>query len=357
MSQFITLDKKSSDFNRYLRGTFSKTQRALPVKSLNVNTEQESITFQIVELSDIKKPSFFTTWMKALRPRSFLMVLFPMFLIASKNIVDNTTIDPETLFLATLGVLFLFAAFNLRNDYVDHMKGFDRIDPQLGSRTIQAGWLTAESVRKVGNWFLFFTFLLAFPIFMAFPQVLYFVVLAAMISYLVLYRVHFSFKEVAGGELGILLLVGPLLTSGYEFSFTGVVRPETLVIGLIWGGMVLLPIHLRNLELIVSQSQAGLHNMVNYFGFDKGKRLIAYWWIFCFGGFVGYHYEYAGFFWCWFYTFFMGFVTILFLQDLSHLKSPAGSRMLALRNKGNYLLSFIMGLWVIEILWYLIYEF
>ncbi len=357
MSQFVTLEKKSPEFNKFLRGTFSKTQRALPVKSLNVNTDQESITFQVVDVSEIKKPSLLTVWMKAFRPRSFLMVLFPMFLIASKNIVDNTVIDPETLFLATMGVLFLFTAFNLRNDYVDHMKGFDRIDPQLGSRPIQAGWLTAESVRKAGHWFLFLSFLTAFPIFIAFPPVLFFVVLAALISYLVLFRVNFSFKEAAGGELGILILVGPLLTSGYELSFTGTVRTETLVIGIIWGCMVLLPIHLRNLELIVSQSQAGLHNMVNYFGFDKGKRLIGYWWIFCLGGFIGYHFEYAGDFFFWFYGLFMIFVTFLFLQDLSQLKSPAGSRMLALRNKGKYLLAFIMSLWVIEVLWYLVYEF
>ncbi len=357
MSHFVTLDKKSPGFNKYLRGTFSKTQRALPVKSLNVNTEQESVTFQIVDVSEIEKPSAFMIWVKAFRPRSFLIVLFPMFLIASKNIVDINVLDPETLFLATIGVLFLFTAFNLRNDYVDHMKGFDRIDPQLGSRPIQAGWLTAESVRKAGHWFLFLSFVLAFPIFIAFPHVLYFVLLAALISYLALYRVRFSFKEAAGGELGIFLLVGPLLTSGYEFSFTGTVRIETLVIGFIWGGMVLLPIHLRNLELIVSQSQAGLHNMVNYFGFDKGKRLIGYWWILCLGGFIGYHYEYAGAFWCWFYGLCMTFVSILFLQDLSHLKSPAGSRMLALRNKGKYLLAFVMGLWVIEIVWYLLYEF
>ena len=357
MSQFITLDKKTPELNRYLRGTFSKKDRALPVKSLNVNTEQESVTFQIIPLSEINRPSYFKIWMKALRPRSFLIVLFPMFLVATKNIVDNNVVDPVTLLLATFGVLFLFAAFKLRNDYVDHMKGFDRIDSQMGSRPIQAGWLTADSVRKVANWFLLFSFLLAFPIFIAFPPVIFFVLIAAIISYLVLYRVQFSFKEAAGGELGILLLVGPLLTSGYELSFAGQVRAETIAIGLIWGGMALLPIHLRNLEMIVTQSQAGMHNLVTYFGFDNSKRFIGFWWIFCLGGFIGYHYQYSGFFWFWFYSCFMIFVSLLFLQGISDLKSPAGSRMTALRSKGDYLLSFVMGLWVLEVLWYLLTEF
>ncbi len=356
-ASFRTLEKKAPEFESYLRGTFSKKERALPVKSLNVNTDQESVTFQIVPLSEIKRPSYFTIWMKAFRPRSFLMVLFPMFVVASKNIVDNVNIDSMTLILATLGVLFLYAAFNLRNDYVDHMKGFDRIDLQLGSRPIQAGWLTAETVRKVANLFIILSFILAFPIFIAVPPILLFVAIALLISYLVLFRLRVSFKEIAGGELGIFLLVGPLLTSGYELSFTGVIRPETVVIGLIWGGMALMPIHLRNLELIVSQSQAGLHNMVNYFGFDKAKRFIAYWWILCLGGFVGYHFEYSGFFWCWFYTCFMAFVSILFFQDLSFLQSPAGSRMLAVRKRGDYLLVFIMALWVVEMLGYLLYEF
>jgi 1,4-dihydroxy-2-naphthoate octaprenyltransferase len=355
-SSFITLGKNSPEFDSYLRGTFSKVARALPVESLNINTDQERVTFQIVPVKEIQKPGFFKIWLKVLRPRSFLMVLFPMFLIAAKNISDNTIEDSWTMLLSTLGVLFLFAAFTLRNDYVDHMKGFDRIDSELGSRPIQAGWVTAESVRRLASLCLFVSVFLAFPVFIAFPPVILFVGIAAVISYLTLYRVQFTFKEFAGGELGILLLVGPLLTSGYELSIAGEVRPESLVIGFIWGWMALLPIHLRNLSLILGQSQAGLSNLVTHFGFDKGKKFIYYWWLVSLVGFIAYHYFFAGFFWFWFYSGIMLFVSLPFTNQLFRLDSPVGSRMLTLRKVGTYLLNFVMALWVIETLWYIFYE-
>lgn len=351
MSDFITLDRKSPEFDSYLRGTFSKEKRALPIKSLNVNSEQESVTFQIVPLSEINRPHFIVVWLKALRVRSFLTVLFPMFLILSKNMIDDTIKDPWTLLLATLGVMVLFASVNLRNDFIDHMKGFDRIDGQLGSRPIQNGWITAESVRKLANRLLFLSILLAFPIIIAFPFSILFMALAGLVGYLMLYRLRFTFKELAGGEFGLMLLVGPLLACGYEISIAGLVRPDTLFLGFVWGWMALLPIHVRNLELIVSQSQAGVSNLVTYFGFDKGKKFIYYWWYLAVVFFIAYHFMYAGFYWFWFLSLLIVFLSIKFSHHLMALTSPVGSAMQSLRQKCSYLLNAVIFLWIFEITW------
>jgi 1,4-dihydroxy-2-naphthoate octaprenyltransferase len=352
--QYVTLDKKSPEFEAYLKGTFSTDKRALPVKSLNVNSSQETVTFEIVPLSEIQKPNFLVVWLKAIRIRSFLIVLFPMFLILAKNASDNSIKDPWTLLCSSLGVIILFAAVNLRNDYVDHVKGFDRIDEKLGSRPIQSGWLTADSVRKVANVFIFIAALLAFPVFIAFPQTLLFILLSAFIGYLTLYRLKFTFKEFAGGEFGILLLVGPLLACGYEMAISGTVRKETLLLGVLWGWLALLPVHLQNLELILTQSQAGVSNLITYLGFDKGKKFIHYWWFIGVVGFVAYHFYFSGFYWFWFLSLVIIFTSLRFANRLLNLQSPVGSQMKSIKAQGSYLLVFVIGLWIFEVLWILL---
>lgn len=354
MSQYLTLDKNSPEFEAHLRGTFSRDHRALPVKSLNINSEQEKVTFQILPISEIARPSWLTVWMKALRPRSFLTILFPMFFILSKNILDNSLQDVGSMIFATLGVIFLFSAFNLRNDFVDHMKGFDRVDALLGSRPIQAGWLSAESVRRVAQIFLILSLLMALPVFIVFPPILLFVVAASVIGYLTLYRIRFSFKEIMGGELGIFTLVGPLLACGYEFSLSRQVSTETVFFGCVWGWLSLFPIHLRNLESIVSQSQARLRNLVNRFGFDRGKKFINSWWLIGFAGLLLFHFVYDRPFWFGIFAVVIGYLTFQFAKKLFQLSSPMGSEVAQLRRRGAYLVDTVMIIWVLEILWNLV---
>lgn len=354
MSEFITLDRNSSDFETYLRGTFSKNQRALPVKSLNINSAQETVTFQVVPVSEIQRPFFIWVWLKALHIRSYVMVLFPMFLVATQNVDDHTVLDPWTFLAATLGVLFLFSAFNLRNDFLDHMKGFDRIDSMTSSHPIQKGWVTAESVRKLANWFLLAAVLCAFPVIIAFPLALLFVLITSMVSYFTLYRRKSSFKELAGSELGILLLVGPLLMSGYEIAMAGTVSTGTLWLGMLWGWMSLLTLHLQNLELILAHSQAGISTLMTRFGFDRGKKIIFAWWFIATAGFIGYHFFYEGFFWTWFYSSLLVVLSVNFSYKLLYLGSPMGSEMQTVRRQGGYLLYFVVSIWIFERIWSLL---
>lgn len=354
MSDFITLDRTSPDFEAYLRGTFSRDKRALPVKSLNVNTEHEKVTFQVLPVSMIQRPSSVIVWLKAVRIRSFLVVLFPLFLVLTKNLRSGAAIDPWTLLAATLGVLFLFAAVNLRNDFVDHMKGFDRIDTALRNRPIQSGWLTADCVRKVSHFLLVLAALSSVPVIFAFPKVLAFVAGVAALGYLTLFRLRKTFKERAGGEFGILILVGPLLMCGYELALTGRVQDETLLLGFVWGFIALFSVHLKNLSLIVTQSQARVANLVTYFGFDNGKKFIYYWWLAAIALYTGYHYLYSGLFWAVALSFVVTLSSWTFAVKLIKLSSPVGSEMEWLQKRGTSLVNIIIVLWVIGSLWKLI---
>ncbi|HWU44056.1 MAG TPA: hypothetical protein VN132_11480, partial [Bdellovibrio sp.] len=171
MSQLLTLSKSSPEFESYLLGTFARDQRALPVQSLNVNSASETVTFKIVSLQEVQRPSWIVVALKSLKVRSFLLLLVPMFLILTKNYEDRSIRDSWTTIISTIGLLFAFISANLRNDFMDHMKGVDRIFSDSGSRSIQKGWLTAMQVKKMSTLFLVLALFCSLPVIFAIPLV------------------------------------------------------------------------------------------------------------------------------------------------------------------------------------------
>ena len=354
MNDLITLDRSSPEFDSYLRGTFAADKRALPIQSLNVNTQQERVTFRIVPTKDIRRPNFLVVWLKAIKPRSFILVLFPMFLVLMKNYLDEQLKDPFVIIFAVMGVLALFAATNLRNDYSDHMKGIDRLNPNTGSRAIQDGWLTADQVRRAAWRLVWLAALCSLPILFVFPMTIFVLLITAIMGFGAIFQRRFTFKDIEGGEFFILFMQGPLLTCGFEMAITGAVRIEALWLGILWGAMALFPIHLRNMENIIVNSQAGLANMVSYLGFDRAKKFIHRWWLFSVAGFIFYHLNYGGFYFFWLYSLIIIFVSMRFSMKLGDLNSPAGSDMVKLRRRGVYVFLITVGLWTLENLWYIL---
>lgn len=351
MSEIVTLNKNSPEFEKYLLGTFSKKMRALPVQSLNVNTDQETVTFKIVSLSEIDRPLALLVWLKTIKPRNFLYILFPLFLVLSKNLIDRTIQDVWTLIFSTLGVIYLYISLSLRSDYLDHMKGIDRINPEMGSQSIQKGWLTASRVRFASTLFAIMAFLCSLPVFIAFPQILIFLLATFFIGIVAFFSPRWSFKEFVGGEILIFILGGPLLVTGYEVALAGSSRLETLMLGFVWGWLAAFPQHLKNLENIVSLSQARMNNFVCKLGFDKAKIMIHWWWLLGLIWFLVYHFLYAGFFWFWFYGFILIFISLRFALRLSQLESSLGSEMMEVRKRGHYLFLMLLSLWFIENMW------
>ena len=58
MRSLITVYRKDPSFISYIDGSFSKTHRAVPLRSLNVNSDLEQVTFELIEIGKILKPHF-----------------------------------------------------------------------------------------------------------------------------------------------------------------------------------------------------------------------------------------------------------------------------------------------------------
>ncbi|UOE99902.1 prenyltransferase [Bdellovibrio reynosensis] len=353
MSDLVTLSKNSPEFESYLLGTFAKDKRALPVKTLNANSASETVTFRVVPVTSIERPNLMTLVTQTFKVRSFLLVLLPLFLVLTKNIADQTFLEPITASIATIGVLLAFVAVNLRNDYMDHMKGVDRVLIESGSRAIQKGWVTAAQVKSQSSLLLTLAVASSLPIVFAFPSVAMLIASGLFAGLWAQFKKADSFKYQIGGELVLFLLLGPLLTVGYQLAMGAPYDQESFWLGCVWGWLVLFIVHLRNFVNLMPSAQAGFTNTVTWLGFDKARRLIAVWWLlFILFNFV-YHALFAGFYWGFYLSLVLLFVSINFIMKLKALSSPVGSDLKAVFRSGYYLFLIAIGLWIFECLWYL----
>lgn len=352
MSEVVTLSKSSPQFESYLLGTFSKDKRALPVRTLNANSSLETVTFEIKPLSEIERPSWPVILLYLLKVRAFILVLFPMYLLLVKNTADKTILDPFVVVLSTLGILFTYIAVNLRNDFTDHMKGLDRINPKAGSRVIQRGWMTAAQVRNWASFFVGLALLCAALVIFAFPVVVGVVIMTVLVGVWAQFLKKGSFKYHKGGEIFVFLLLGPLLTTGYHISIAGAWDLESLYLGIMWGWLVVFLQHIKNFEFIMINSQAGFHNTVTWLGFDKSKILLKVWWLVFLAMFICYHVRYAGDFWTWFLGATLAFSAFPFFIGINNLQSPVGSDLIRVRKRGYNLVLVTIFLWALENIWY-----
>ncbi len=353
MTDLVTLSKTSPEFESYLLGTFSSKKRALPVHTLNVNSASESVTFRLVPVDKINKPGTLHILVQTLKIRSFLLILTPLFLVMAKNIADGSLHDPFAALIATVGVLFAFIAVNLRNDYMDHMKGIDRIIQNSGSRAIQNGWVTAAQIKTCSSWFLGVALFLAVPLALAYPIMFFIFFLAVAVGLWAQFQKENSFKYQIGGELSLFLMFGPLLTVGFQLSMGAHFDKESLWIGCVWGWLVLFIVHLRNFSNIFSCGQAGFKNTVTWLGFDKSRRMLAIWWILFLVFNLSYHLIYAGLYWGFYLALALFIISANFILKLKNISSPMGGELKNLYQSGFYLFLITIGLWIFECLFYL----
>jgi len=254
-------------------------------------------------------------------------------------------INPLDGLLAAIGAFFLHTSLNLRNDFVDHMKGLDRVLPTAGSRAIQKGWVTAQSV-KIWAWIYFILgVLFGLKPVLDYPQVLLFVGSLSALGVVLITSFRMGVKYRIWTELLVFLLLGPFLTSGFQLSFGAPLDLEAVLIGFLTGWVGVFSLHLRNFELLMVQSQARFRNSITHLGFDTSKILLKVWWsTFCLGLVllhifyslpeVAFVFLVSGF-----------FTSFVFWKNLDRLQSPLVSGMAKPLSVGNHVVLLQMSLW------------
>lgn len=351
--EYKTLSRSDSEFESYLLGTFSKNQRAIPTQTLNVNSPNETVTFRIVDIEDIRYPGKLEFFLKAFRVHHLLMVIFPLLLVLSKNTTDRVLADSGSVLLSTLGIVFAFIAAGFRNDYMDHVRGMDRICPEAGSRVIQLGWLTASEARKYAYFFLGLSLICAIPLVYSIPALGIVVALSLLVGLWAQFTQKNSFKYQIGGEVSIFFLLGPLLTTGYQMALGSGFDIEVMLIGALWGWMVLFLIHLKNFGQIMALSQAGFQNTITWLGFDRSRRMLGIWWFLFIIFYFIYHCRFGGFYWGWYMSLALLFLSTRFFLNVRTIASPVGSDLGRIQEIGRRLYLLVVGIWAFENIWYI----
>lgn len=353
MTELITLSKRDPRFLSYLDGTFSKLQRALPLESLNVNTDSEQVTFRLIPVLGIKKPFWGFHWLQILKVRNFVLMGFPVFLILLKNEIHHQIGDPLTAGLSALGALCLMTALNLRNDYIDHLSGLDRVHPQSGSRAIQKGWVTAREVLKWSYFYMVLGFFLGLRALILYNEVLILLAIFAGLGILGITSYKMGFKYRKWSEWTTFWLLGPFLTLGIQLSTGAGFNFESLFLGIITGWIAVFYIHLKNFEQLLVNGQAQFQNTMTWLGFEKGKQFLALWWILFFIIQTSYHHFYSPLLWRLIFTLVTALMTFPFVIQLNALKSSVGSGSRDLYQQGRKMIYVVIGLWLLQQLWYL----
>jgi 1,4-dihydroxy-2-naphthoate octaprenyltransferase len=269
-----TLSRKDDEFLAYLDGSFSKTLMALPLRSLNVGTASERVTFEIVNGDEVAHPSMISIFFALMRPTSLIFSAGPMLTVLAR--AHATHRSPHWFLAATcfIGVLAFQVATNLFNDYGDHMKGQDRVRPKGGSRAIQNGWIRARNVRQAALALTIFAALCGIPAVIHSP-----VLIVAGLA--LLFALEFAFQRLRlkarGWAEGLaFLLTGPLLTCGFAYAVTGVAEVGDATLGCVFGSIALLYFHSANFENIMVDAQAGARTWATRAGFDASKTFYVF---------------------------------------------------------------------------------
>ncbi len=354
MKRLVTLTKANSEFESYLLGSFSRTERAIPVQSLNISTGAEQVTFEIVAIEEIQVPKLFSKWASILKAKNFVLLAFPMFAVVMKLNEANRFSDPITGALSTIGAFCLLLAMNLRNDFNDHMRGLDRVLSNSGSRAIQKGWIAAYQVRRLSNLLLVFGFIFGLPALFRYRPVILIVALLTVFIFLMLNSEQTGMKHRRWTELAVFLLFGPILVISYQLACGGGIDEESWVLGVVTGWFAVFRLHLKNFEQLIENSQARFDNTIASLGFEKSKKLIVGWWIAFLVLFDAYHFLYTSLFWAWMLGLSSLLVSFAFVTSMLCLQSPVGSGMTKTLFQGRAMYLFVLSLWFLENLFYLL---
>ncbi len=282
MSEFITLDRNDPRFESYLLGSFSSDHCALPVRSLHINSRAEQITFQVLPVAAIERPPMILILAQVMRLDLLSLSLTPA--LAAWALFGFTS----DAVMGAVALLFLHAAFFARNDFVDHLRGVDRLNEKGGSRVIQRGWLKATAVRKIFGLFFLTGAALALPVVIHHPMIAGLGIFGAIFGAFGYSHLRWSQSGWLVGGLSLFLCVGPLLCLGaYEVSaktlvvnahvLSGTSVNQTLVwlLGSLFGLVAVVYVETRHLISIVIDDEAELQTLPVRFGFDRAKKTLA----------------------------------------------------------------------------------
>jgi 1,4-dihydroxy-2-naphthoate octaprenyltransferase len=270
MSQeFVTLTRQDPEFESYLLGTFSKTERALPVETYHPHTQRERVTFRVVSVADLQVPRWWVVYFRSIRPELAALTLAPAIAAWLNHRADLPDWTRWPSWFALAGIFFLHTAVFLYTDVQDHLLGEDRLNRRRGNQVIQKGWVSAWQMRLWALLNFALAIVFGVPAFANAPLELLVICGTAALLIAVVARKW----AVRWGlcDLALAMLFGPLLSAGVALSSFGHLTTGDLLLGVLFGCTTLWVFQLRQFEsLFRSQAQA-FRTLLGFLSFEQAR--------------------------------------------------------------------------------------
>jgi 1,4-dihydroxy-2-naphthoate octaprenyltransferase len=347
-TQFATLKKTDPSFVNYLWGQFSQSEIAIPIKSYNLGTPEESVTFEIKKNTDIERPIFLILLASLIKVRSFIILLFPILYVLLLNF-KSPTFDLLSFVFAMTSAVLLFAGLNVRNDVHDHVSGYDRVNIDSNTKPIRLGWITAKAASQISLVLIFIAGVLCVPTLFLNPEVVWVILFSLGLFLIGRFAKNNSYKNQHFGELVLFMLTGPCLVIGFQLASGAVIDLQVLLFGVLWGLAILFLIQLNNFSHIMTSSQNGIRNTVTKLGFDLAPKFLVFCWVVFLVVWVTHQMLFFNKPWGVVSSASLVMASAWFFVKILNIKSPMGSGLNKARKSGYYLFLSTVTLLLLQI--------
>ena len=212
-----------------------------------------------------------SVWLRALRAFAFPASIVPVLLGAALALSCEGPVMWQLLPVVFVCSLLFHAGTNVLNDYFDFMRGVDR-DHTLGSSRVLVDGLLEPKGLLVGGWVLFGVGCLLGLVLVAVRGIPMLVlgVIGLLGGYLYT-GAPLGYKYIALGDIGVFILMGPLMVIGSYFALTGTYADTVLYASLPVGCLVAAILHSNNLRDITYDAEANVRTMANLLGHRAGR--------------------------------------------------------------------------------------
>lgn len=340
-SRFETAKRGEKRFQELMTGEFSNTERALPVKSLQVGLSDEEVTFEIVAKSQLPAFSFKDFIKSLIKVHLLTLLVFPVFFFVFETWTKPEITSVEIIFIL-MGIIFTYAAVQLRIDRRDYESGYDRLRSLKDMSYLRRGMISVKEAKaweqRMAGFAIGFGMI---PMVLEWKRIIVFVL--AVMGIIIADRLGSANRNRLIRDLSLSLVAGPLLAYGILPNL------QSIGFGIVWSFLIFYSLQIDHFENYFEQTKSGEKNFLNQVSFDfVGGRLWKTWSTFILAFSVWNMWREGLSVW-------IGTVLILFFsswqwrKQLLSLKSSVGSEIKKVSFVAHQMIVLLILLWVAEL--------
>ena len=210
-------------------------------------------------------------WMQLVRAPFFTASLIPVIIGAMLALNSRAEVQWPLLPIVILCAVLFHGGTNIVSEYFDFSKGVDRKDTFGSSRVLVEGLLPPRQALIAGVGLFAIGFLLGLIIVTVRGIPILILGIIGLIGGYCYTGQPIGFKYRAAGDIGVFLLMGPLLVIASYSSLTGIYTRGVLYASIPIGFLVTAILNANNLRDIQHDKEARVATLENILGFKKAR--------------------------------------------------------------------------------------